>query len=56
MQGSEKGPEIRVRLKHTNRYFLIHECFLKSARAFQRVANIVTPLIFLINRFPMKAA
>ena len=44
-----KGVEVWLRLKHTNRQFPIHECFLKLAWNFQRVANIVTMLVFLIN-------
>lgn len=45
-QVSGKGVEVWLRLKHTNRQFPIHECFLKSAWTFQRVANIVTRLSF----------
>ena len=48
-QTSGKGVEVWLRLKRTNRQFPIHECFLKLAWNFQRVANIVIILVFVIN-------
>ena len=46
-QTSGKGVKVWLRLKHANRQFPIHECFLKLAWNFQRVANIVTILVYL---------
>lgn len=51
-QTSGKGVEVWLRLKHPNRQFPIHECFLKLARNFQTVRNIVIILVFVINLPP----